>query len=84
MPINIIYNFSYNNLIDSKFFVCFCPISWILDSIINSNTGFFAKGDFVKDRKIIFAHYLRNCLLEDLISVLPIIIYIFSNSYHLD
>ena len=42
-------------------------ISFILDILINFNTGYYEKGTIIKDRRLIFIHYLKGSLFADIL-----------------
>lgn len=51
------------------------PIVFIIDVIINLNTGYYDKGQPIMDKWKIFKNYIQNYLITDGVAVLPNIIY---------
>ena len=76
VPINIIYDLSYDNLMND-FIVKSCPILWLLECIISLNIGYFDKGEYVTNRQQILRNFLHKTLLDELLSIVPVSIEIY-------
>ena len=53
------------------------PIIWLIDSLFMLNTGFYDKGEYIKDRKKMYNQVLKKKFLEEIICFLPITINIY-------
>lgn len=52
----------------------------ILDVFVNFNTGFFSRGELITSRREIACNYARHLLVTDLLCILTIMIFFFTNS----
>lgn len=68
--VSIKYSMYFNNIPDSlnlisPYIVVVINISYILDVILNLNTGFYEKGIIIMDKKKIAQHYLKGDFLKN-------------------
>lgn len=77
IPIHIAFEIPFSELI-SQWMADMAPISFIVDTLINLNTGYYDKGISVKNKWKIYKHYLNNNFLSDILAVIPNIIYHYS------
>lgn len=76
LPIVIVFDYSYAYLIPRQF-VYILPLILIMDILVNMNTGYFDKGQVVKNRIHIIYFYWKKNFISDIISVIPFIISLF-------
>jgi hypothetical protein len=68
VPLTICFDFSITSL---KFFDYFSDMIFILDVVLNFNTGFYSHGDLIMSRRVIAITYLKGWFCFDLLSSLP-------------
>ena len=66
-------NFSHTSLLYTALAVI------VIDILVNLNTGYYYKGKFIMSRIKIAKNYLNNSLVIDILSVIPIFLYLFYN-----
>ncbi len=76
IPITIIFNISFSNLIGQEFCIIF-PLLLIMELLLNLTTGYFEKGQLITDRTLIINNWGRNMMIFDLLAILPVVIKMF-------
>lgn len=74
IPIHISFGIPFSILISSGI-ADIAPISFIIDTLINFNTGYYDKGIAVNNKWKILKNYIKNNFLTDILAVIPNIIY---------
>ena len=70
MPIYISFNLTLTD--NFKIFFVYFPISFLIADIgLNFITGYYFKGFWINDYKIIAKNYLKNNFIIDIVSVFP-------------
>ena len=62
-----------NEFIKTKTILAFL-ILLVVNLIIKLNQSFFNKGKLETNRKLVFYHYIKNFLINDLINIIPILL----------
>ncbi|KAL4483320.1 hypothetical protein ABPG72_007962 [Tetrahymena utriculariae] len=79
IPLQIVYNLGIGTFISSAIFNTGLVL-FIIDNIICLNTTYFDKGIPVKDRQLIWYHYLKKHFVTDFLSNIPVMIESFFTS----
>ncbi|EAS07090.2 cation channel family protein (macronuclear) [Tetrahymena thermophila SB210] len=79
IPLQIVYNLGIGTFITNILFNTGLVL-FIIDNIICLNTTYFDKGIPVKDRQLIWYHYLRKHFVTDFLSNIPVMIESFLTS----
>ena len=74
IPIHIVFDVTFDELISTNL-SNLAPISFILDTIINLNTGYYEKGIAVQNHWQIFRNYIKHNFITDIVAVFPNILY---------
>jgi len=72
VPITVIFEFSYLSILSREIIYIMAYIL-VLDIIINLNTGFFKKGQVVKNHYDIFINYCAHNIFTDMFAVAPFV-----------
>lgn len=78
----MVFNFFFYELL-SKSFLIIIPTFLLIDIVVNLNTGYFLKGQVIKNRISIIEKYVKKNFLTDIISVFPFIISILNEVMYL-
>jgi hypothetical protein len=68
VPFNISFNYANPTL---KNFDYFSDVYFLIDVLLNFNTGYYDQGMLVMNRKVIFYNYIKGWLIFDIISSFP-------------
>ncbi|KAL4434894.1 hypothetical protein ABPG74_021233 [Tetrahymena malaccensis] len=79
IPLQIVYNLGMGTFITNVVFNMGLVL-FIIDNVICLNTTYFDKGIPVKDRQLIWYHYLRKHFVTDFLSNIPVMIESFFTS----